>query len=123
MSRKTNFKRTLSAALALLLCVSVVSCFPASAEGESTTAAAQYSEAALEFVKQKTYSEYYDENVNVKRPDAEAMLTYSGKDELAVAEVTTFEGKDNVLVWSNEEGRVDYTVNVPETGAYQLEVS
>ena len=123
MSRKTNFKRTLSAALALLLCVSVVSCFPASAEGESTTAAAQYSEAALEFVKQKTYSEYFDENVNVKRPDAEAMLAYSGKDELAEVEVTTFEGKDNVLVWSNEEGRVDYTVDVPETGAYQLEVS
>lgn len=126
MSRKSNFKRTLSAALAVLLCVSVVSCFPASAESEpadSSTAAAQYSEAALAFEKQKTYSEYFDEIVNVKRPDAEAMLTYSGKSDNAEAEVTTFEGRDNVLVWSNEEGRIDYTVNVPETGAYQLEVS
>lgn len=127
MSRKTNFKRILSAAVAVLLCVSVVSCFPASAESEpaqsSATAGAQYSEAALAFEKQKTYSEYFDEIVNVKRPNAEALLSYSGKSDNAEAEVTTFEGKDNVLVWSNEEGRVDYTVEVPETGAYQMEVS
>ncbi|MBQ8175850.1 MAG: hypothetical protein IJ035_02285, partial [Oscillospiraceae bacterium] len=99
MSRKSNFKRTLSAALAVLLCVSVVSCFPASAESEpaeSSTAAAQYSEAALAFEKQKTYSEYFDEIANVKRPGAEAMLTYSGKSDNADAEVTTFEGRDNV---------------------------
>ncbi len=127
MSRKTNFKRILSAAVAVLLCVSVVSCFPASAESEpaqpSATAGAQYTEAALAFEKQKTYSEYFDEIVNVKRPNAEALLSYSGKSDNAEAEVTTFEGKDNVLVWSNQEGRVDYTVDVPETGAYQLEVS
>ncbi len=127
MSRKTNFKRILSAAVAVLLCVSVVSCFPASAESEpaqpSATAGAQYSEAALAFEKQKTYSEYYDEIVNVKRPNAEALLSFSGKSDNAEAEVTTFEGKDNVLVWSNQEGRVDYTVEVPETGAYQMEVS
>ncbi len=128
MSRKTNFKRILSAALAVLLSVSVVPCFPVMAEESADSAPAQnaaagYTEAAASFVKQKTYSEYYDEITNVKRPDAEAMLTYIGKDDIAEAEVKSFEGRDNILVWSNEEGRVDYTVDVPETGAYQLEVS
>lgn len=125
MSRKTNFKRVLSAALAVLVCVPVLSCFPAFADDEkpAATAAATYHEAAAAFVKQKTYSEYFDEIANVPRPNAEAMLAYSGKDDIAEAEVTTFEGKDNVLVWSNQEGRVDFTVDVPQSGAYQLEVS
>lgn len=128
MSRKTKLKRILSAAMAVLVCVPVMSCFPASAEistdsSVTQTAGAAYQQAAQTFVKQKTYSEYYDEIADVKRPAVEALLTYSGKDDVAEAEVKSFEGKDNVLVWSNEEGRIDYTVNVPESGAYQLEVS
>ncbi|MDE6599056.1 MAG: ABC transporter substrate-binding protein, partial [Oscillospiraceae bacterium] len=66
---------------------------------------------------------YYDEIEGAARPKAEAMLSYSGKSSEAEAEIASFEGRDNVLVWSNEEGRVDFTVDVPETGAYQFEVS
>lgn len=122
MSRKTNFKRILSAAIAVLVCVPVLSCFPASADSEAP-AAESAETTSVAYVRQKTYSEYYDEIEGVPRPDAEAMLTYSGKDDIAEAEITSFQGKENVLVWSNEEGRVDYTVDVPQSGAYQFEVS
>lgn len=123
MSRKTNFKRILSAAVAVLICVPVLSCFPASAEDEAAVSSDTSEASSVAYVRQKTYSEYYDEIEDAARPKAEAMLSYSGKSSEADAEIASFEGRDNVLVWSNEEGRVDFTVDVPETGAYQLEVS
>lgn len=128
MSRKTNFKRILSAALAVLVSLPVLSCFPASAEDNAVSAETSVAETVSEdtatgFVKQKTYSDYYDEIADASRPDKEAMLTYSGKNDIAEAEVKSFEGKDNVVVWSSQEGRIDFTVDVPESGAYQMEVS
>ena len=127
MSRKTNFKRILSAALAVLVCVPVLSSFPAVAEespetGSAVTETEDNSGANL-FVKQKTYSDYYDEIASVPRPNAEAVWVYSGKDNVAEAEVISFEGKDNVILWSNEEGRIDFTVDIPQSGAYQIEAS
>ncbi|MCM1024121.1 MAG: extracellular solute-binding protein [Prevotella sp.] len=123
MSRKTNLKRILSAAVAVLVCVPVLSCFPASAE-DGAAAAESTETSASAYVRQKTYSEYYDEIEGVTRPNAEAVLAFSGKSSEAEAEVVaSYEGRDNVLVWSNEEGRVDFTVEVPQSGAYQMEVS
>lgn len=119
LSRKTNVKRILSASLAVLVAVPVLSLFPVSAESE----AASEEVSSVAYVRQKTYSDYYDEIKDVPRPNAEALLSYSGKDDIAEAEVTSFQGRDNVLVWSNQEGRVDYTVDVPQSGAYQMEVS
>lgn len=124
MSRKTNFKRIMSAVLAVLICVPVLSAFPSfAAEGDGGTSASDADLEAELFVRQTTYSDYYDEIDDVPRPDAEAVWTYKGKDDLAEAEVTSFEGKDNVLVWSNEEGRLDFAVDIPQSGAYQIEVS
>ncbi len=123
MSRKTNFKRILSAATAVLVCVPLLSCFPVSADSGASDTSGGGTSSTTAYARQKTYSDYYDEIENVPRPNAEVYLTYSGKDDVAEAEVKTFEGKDNVLVWSNEEGRIDYTVDVPESGAYQFEVS
>lgn len=121
MSRKTYFKRLLSAALAVLVCIPMLPAFPAAADDDAPPAESSAAESM--FFKQKTYSDYFDELEDVPRPNKEAVLSYSGKDNIAEAEVTSFEGRDNVLVWSNEMGRVDYTVNVPETGAYQMRFS
>lgn len=125
MSRKTNFKRILSASLAVLVCIPALSCFPAFAEDTEDTDSSVTEETSITefYSKQKTYSDYYDEIQDEPRPDAEAVLTYSGKDDIAEAEVKSYEGRDNVLVWTNQEGRVDYTVDVPQSGAYQMEVS
>ncbi|MBP1561999.1 MAG: extracellular solute-binding protein [Oscillospiraceae bacterium] len=118
MSRKTKSKRILSAALAALICIPALPAFPAFADEPTESSSA----SATLFTKQKTYSEYYDEIEGKPRPDAEAVLNYSSAKNGAKVEVTTFEGKDNVIVWSNEEGCVDFSVDVPESGAYQLEV-
>ena len=130
MSRKKNFKRILSAALAVLICVPALSAFPSFAEeAENSPAAAEEavsdqgaSDAGL-FVRQITYSDYFDSIADQPRPDAEAEWVYSGKDDTAEVEVTSFEGRDNVIVWSNDEGRIDFNVDIPQSGAYQIEVS
>ena len=131
MSRKTNFKRLLSAALAVLVCIPMLPALPATADdggseppaaGSSPAAEVNLSEVSAS-LRQKTYSEYYDEIADVKRPNKEAKLVYADKDSFADIEVTSFEGRDNVVVWSNDEGTIYYTVDVPESGAYQLEFS
>ena len=116
--------RIISAALAAFICVSVISAVPYFAENAETPAAA--SETATEndlFVRQMTYSDYFDSIADVPRPQAEAYWVYAGKDSAAQVEVTSFEGRDNVIVWSNEEGRIDFDVEIPQSGAYQIEVS
>ena len=133
MSRKTNFKRLLSAALAVCICVPMLPAVHLYADADPGDLTEETAEVSLSegaetsspgaSIRQKTYSEYFDEIADVKRPDKEAFLTYTGKSSDTDAEVMTFEGRDNVLVWSNDEGRVDYTVNVPESGAYQIEFS
>lgn len=116
----------MSAVLAVLVCVPMLSAFPAAADGENDSPAAALAaeqSGGTKFSRQKTYSEYYDEIEDVPRPAAEAQLIYSGKNAEAEAEIASFEGRDNVIVWSNDEGRIDFTVDVPQSGAYQLEFS
>lgn len=119
MSMKT--KRLLSAAVAVCMCVSLLPAVPASANDADAPPAAE--ETVSGFVRQKTYSDYFDEIEGVPRPDAEAFLQYSAARDGAEIEVTDFEGKNDIIVWSNESGTADFTVNVPQSGAYQIEVS
>ena len=121
MSKKSNFRRAVSAALAALLCVSLFSATPAIADTENSGAAAE-SNSSL-FVKQKTYSEYYDEIANEARPDKEAEFIYISAENGAEVNVGSYEGKNDVIVWANEEGRLDFEVDVPEDGAYSIEMS
>ncbi len=121
MSKKTNLRRIVSAAIAALLCVSVFATVPATAEN-ATTAATSAEETTL-FVKQKTYSEYYDEIADAARPAEEAMLNYAGCADGAEVEEGSYEGKDNVIIWKNEEGTLNFDVDVPKAGAYSIEMS
>ncbi|MCM1328181.1 MAG: extracellular solute-binding protein [Ruminococcus sp.] len=123
MSRKSCFMRFLSAAIAVSTCLTAVPAFPAIAEENPPAAETQETEQTSAFVRQKTYSDYYDEIQDVPRPDKEAALVYSGCSDDAEVEIGSYEGKENVLIWSNEVGTVDFTVDVPEAGAYQMEVS
>ncbi|MBQ8780383.1 MAG: extracellular solute-binding protein [Oscillospiraceae bacterium] len=120
MSKKSNFRRVVSAAIAALLCVSLFSTMPAIADNNSTDAAADTNSTL--FVKQKTYSEYYDEIADMARPDKEVEMTYVGAEDGAKAEVGRYEGKDDVIVWSNEEGKLNFEVDVPQDGAYSIEM-
>ena len=133
MSRKTNSRRILSALLAVLVSVPLFSANVAFADED--TGAADDSAAVTEesssddssetalFVKQKTYSDYYDEISDMAHPDEEVYFSYVGASDDAQVEVGSYEGKDNVIIWSNEEGTLDFEVDVPKTGAYSIEMS
>ena len=127
MSRKTSLKRFLSAAIAVSTCLTALPAFPVFSEenppAAETQEAAETGNSASAFARQKTYSDYFDEIEDVPRPNKEAFLEYSGCDSEAQVEVGPYEGKENVVIWSNESGTVDFTVDVPEAGAYQMEVS
>lgn len=127
LSRKTSLKRFLSAAIAVSTCLTALPAFPAFSEENpppaETQETAEADNSVSAFARQKTYSDYFDEIENVPRPNKEAFLEYSGCDSEAQVEVGSYEGKENVVIWSNESGTIDFTVDVPEAGAYQMEVS
>jgi ABC-type glycerol-3-phosphate transport system substrate-binding protein len=75
------------------------------------------------FVKAMTYSDYYDSVVGKARPDVTVPLTFTDADAESGATVEAFEGKENIIVWRNQTGRVNFTVDVPETGNYNMEMS
>ncbi|MGN0665547.1 MAG: extracellular solute-binding protein [Huintestinicola sp.] len=125
MSRKTSLKRLLSAVMALLICATCAS-FPAAADEQP---AEEVQEAAVEsesvgYVKAKTYSDYYDEIADVDRPRLEddVYLTYDSADSGAVVTTGECAGQDDVVIWSNQDGQVNFTVDVPKSGAYNFEV-
>lgn len=76
----------------------------------------------ITYVRQKTYSDYYTEISDKVRPRDEIYLSYASCSDDAEVEVSDYEGKDNVIVWSNEDGTLDFTVNVEKAGAYNIEV-
>ncbi|MGN1101671.1 MAG: hypothetical protein ACI4RG_05720, partial [Huintestinicola sp.] len=151
MSGKTNFRRILSAVLAVLVSVPLLSANLAFAgnddvaditeiaESADTAGGAEVQEAPSEqedaassetavedaslFVKQKTYSDYYDEIAGMARPSNDVPLTFKEAKDGADVEIGSYEGKDNVIIWSNEEGTLDFTVDVPVSGAYNIAMS
>ncbi len=119
MSRKTSLKRLLSGLMAMLICVSSFG-FTAAAEDKSDNS--DSSSPTIEYVKQKTYSDYYDEIENKERPRDEIFLNYVSASDDADVEVKSYKGKDDVVVWSNEDGTLDFSVDVEKAGAYNVEV-
>jgi ABC-type glycerol-3-phosphate transport system substrate-binding protein len=93
------------------------------AEDADSAVEAQAAAEVQGFVKATTYSDYYDSVVDNKRPDVTVPLTFVDADAESGATVETFEGKENVIVWKNQSGRINFTVNVPETGNYNMEMS
>ena len=121
MSRKKSLKRLLSAVTAVILCLTA---FPASvfADNAADTASASAESTSVTYMKQKTYSEYYNEIEDKDRPRDEIFMSYSSCSDNAEVNVGSYEGKDNVVVWSNQEGQLDFSVDVAAAGAYNIEV-
>lgn len=67
-----------------------------------------------------TYSDYYDEISGAPRPEAEAVFEYKGAGDEAVVSFGEYEGEEAVI-WESQNGRLDFEVDVPETGAYNIE--
>lgn len=76
-----------------------------------------------------SYSDYYDTYTEENRPDTEIFINGT---EFSAAEYGEFSTgsygtdsivRDDVLIWESSGGNVAYTVNIPETGVYSLEIS
>ena len=120
MSRKTSLKRLLSGILAVMLCVTA---FPASVFADTDAADGEVDVTpAISYVKQKTYSDYYTEISDKVRPRDEIFLEYESCSDIAEVEIGNYEGKDDVIIWSNEDGQIDFNVNIENAGAYNMEV-
>lgn len=124
LSRKNRLRKSLAAVLAVTLCGSAV---PLTAfaynSGYSGSENLTEEEKAAFYTEKATYSDYYDEHSSDKYPDKAVPLTYSSAEDGAEVEVKSFEGKDNVIVWSNQEGTVNFTVDVPESGNYNIKLT
>ena len=122
MSRKSSLKRLLSGLMALMMCATA---FPMTAFAENellTEASEAYENPVISYEKQTTYSEYFDEYSDKARPRDEVTFEYVSASNGAEVEVGSYEGKDDVVIWSNEDGTVDFSVNVEKAGAYNVEV-
>lgn len=108
--------------MALMICASA---FPASVFAENKMlkeASEAYENPSISYEKQTTYSEYYDEYADKAHPSGETEFVYKSCADGAEVEVARYEGKDDVIIWSNEDGSLDFSVNVEKAGAYNVEV-
>ena len=122
LSRKSSLKRLLSGLMALMICASA---FPASVFADNKIlkeASEAYENPSISYEKQTTYSEYYDEYADKAHPSGETEFVYKSCADGAEVEVARYEGKDDVIIWSNEDGSLDFSVNVEKAGAYNVEV-
>lgn len=127
--KNTLFKRCISLALAASM-LSMISS-GVSAEGLlisentslTTTSAATDNTTSL-VSRGNTYSAYYDRYAGVERPDE--TVTVSSADYISASDDAEVSVEDiegiNALVWSNDNGKIDFTVNIPKTGLYNLAI-
>ncbi|MCC8043088.1 MAG: extracellular solute-binding protein [Oscillospiraceae bacterium] len=124
MSRKNSLKRLLSSALALLLCFTCFS-FPTAADddtGETAETSSANTAVTISYTSTVSYSDYYDTYEDAAHPRDEIPLTIVDWSEDADVTVGEFAGEDDVVIWANQEGQLNYTVNVETEGVYNIRV-
>lgn len=70
-----------------------------------------------------TYSDYLDEHSEKARPMEEIVINatdYIKNDGAELEKLNSFEGKDDVLKWTNQGGEVTYSVDVANAGIYHI---
>ncbi len=118
VSKLSKKGRIFSVLLAALMATSILPFQAAASDNDS----AEQTDEVL-FVKAKTYYQYYNEHSGDVSPIVDVPLNYVDAADGAEASVESFEGKDDIIVWNNEFGRLNFTVDVPETGLYSLKMS
>lgn len=76
--------------------------------------------------RENTYQDYLNHYKNVKYPQQEIVIpaaSYSASGDAQITILNEYEGKRNVLKWTNQEGWVEWTVEIPEDGLYHLGLS
>ena len=138
--KDTMFRRVIASALALALCVSAsVPAFADSEAADDSTLGTQAtaddsatgdgSSAATtgtDSIRQTSYNNYVKKYTNAARPDQTVEVLGKDYDPASVTDaqitVTTVDGENDVMQWANQEGSVSWTVNIPETGVYNIKM-
>ena len=138
--KDTMFRRVIASALALALCASAsVPAFADSEAADDSTLGTQAtaddsatgdgSSAATtgtHSIRQTSYTNYVKKYTNAARPDQTVEVLGKDYDPASVTDaqitVTTVDGENDVMQWANQEGSVSWTVNIPETGVYNIKM-
>lgn len=138
--KDTMFRRVIASALALALCASAsVPAFADSEAADDSTLGTQAtaddsatgdgSSAATtgtDSIRQTSYTNYVKKYTNAARPDQTVEVLGKDYDPASVTDaqitVTTVDGENDVMQWANQEGSVSWTVNIPETGVYNIKM-
>lgn len=138
--KDTMFRRVIASALALALCASAsVPAFADSEAADDSTLGTQAtaddsatgdgSSAATtgtDSTRQTSYTNYVKKYTNAARPDQTVEVLGKDYDPASVTDaqitVTTVDGENDVMQWANQEGSVSWTVNIPETGVYNIKM-
>lgn len=134
------FRRVIASALALALCASAsVPAFADSEAADDSTLGTQAtaddsatgdgSSAATtgtDSIRQTSYTNYVKKYADAARPDQTVEVLGKDYDPASVTDaqitVTTVDGENDVMQWANQEGLVSWTVNIPETGVYNIKM-
>ena len=134
------FRRAIASALALALCASAsVPAFADSEAADDSTLGTQAtaddsatgdgSSAATtgtDSIRQTSYTNYVKKYTDAARPDKTVEVLGKDYDPASVTDaqitVTTVDGENDVMQWANQEGSVSWTVNIPETGVYNIKM-
>lgn len=134
------FRRVIASALALALCASAsVPAFADSEAADDSTLGTQAtaddsatgdgSSAATtgtDSIRQTSYTNYVKKYIDAARPDKTVEVLGKDYDPASVTDaqitVTTVDGENDVMQWANQEGSVSWTVNIPETGVYNIKM-
>lgn len=134
------FRRVIASALALALCASAsVPAFADSEAADDSTLGTQAtaddsatgdgSSAATtgtDSIRQTSYTNYVKKYTDAARPDNTVEVLGKDYDPASVTDaqitVTTVDGENDVMQWANQEGSVSWTVNIPETGVYNIKM-
>lgn len=134
------FRRVIASVLALALCASAsVPAFADSEAADDSTLGTQAtaddsatgdgSSAATtgtDSIRQTSYTNYVKKYADAARPDQTVEVLGKDYDPASVTDaqitVTTVDGENDVMQWANQEGSVSWTVNIPETGVYNIKM-
>ena len=134
------FRRVIASALALALCASAsVPAFADSEAADDSTLGTQATSddsatgdgssaatTSTDSIRQTSYTNYVKKYTDAARPDKTVEVLGKDYDPASVTDaqitVTTVDGENDVMQWANQEGSVSWTVNIPETGVYNIKM-